>query len=65
MDSGLAACSAVGLSTLDFLGHYVVLAAYAAGVPQAEFDTAESIAGLVSKRILPALETDPDARDLF
>ena len=64
-DGALALCSAVGLGTLDYFGHLVVLGAYAAGVNQGEFDAGMSVAGLVSGRILPALETEPRARDLF
>jgi pimeloyl-ACP methyl ester carboxylesterase len=64
-DGALAACSAMGLAELDFIGHYVVLGAYAAGVTQEEFDAAESIAGLIDERILPTLNADPEARDLF
>jgi pimeloyl-ACP methyl ester carboxylesterase len=63
-DGALAACSAMGLGEADFIGHYVVLAAYAAGVTQEEFDTAESIAQL-GERIVLAHEFNPEARDLF
>ena len=64
-DGALAVCSAVGLGTLDYFGHYLVLGAYTAGVTQEEFDAVESVGALVSERILPALEADPQARALF
>ncbi len=64
-DGALAACSATSLGILDFFGHYVVLAAYAVGVTQEEYDTAHSLAQLINERILPALEADPQARALF
>jgi hypothetical protein len=63
-DGALAACSAMGLGEVDFIGHYVVLGAYAAGVTQEEFDSMESIAEL-GERILPTLQFDPAARALF
>jgi len=63
-DGALAACSAMGLGEVDFIGHYVVLGAYAAGVSQEEFDSMESIVEL-GERILPALQFNPAARALF
>ena len=63
-DGALAACSAMGLGEVDFIGHYVVLGAYAAGVTQEEFDSMESIVEL-GERILPALQFNPAARALF
>ena len=62
-DGALAACSATGLGELDFIGHYVILGAYAAGISQEEFDTAGSLAQIV--RIVPTLAVDSEARDLF
>ena len=64
-DGALAACSAVSLSTVDYLGHYIALAAFAAGVDQQDLDAAGSLGGLVSEHVLPALELDPEARSLF
>ncbi len=63
-DGALAACSAMGLGEVDFIGHYVVLSAYAAGVTQDEFDSIESIAQL-GERILPTLQFNSEARALF
>ncbi len=63
-DGALAACSAMGLGEVDFIGHYVVLGAYAAGVTQEEFDSMESIVEL-GERILPALQFNPAVRALF
>ena len=63
-DGALAACSAMGLGEVDFIGHYVVLGAYAAGVTQEEFDSMESIAEL-GERMLPTLQFNPAARALF
>jgi len=63
-DGALAACSATGLGEVDFIGHYVVLGAYAAGVTQEEFDSIESIAEL-GERMLPTLQFNPEARALF
>ena len=62
-DGALAACAATGLGELDFIGHYVALAAYAAGISQEEFDSTGALAQLV--RVVPALATDAEARDLF
>ena len=64
-DGALASCSVVGLATLDYPGHYVVLGAYAAGVTQEEFDSADSMVDLARRRIIPVLATDLVARDLF
>ncbi len=64
-DGALAACSAMGLAEIDFIGHYVVLAAYATGVTQEEFNTAASITDLIDERILPTLNADPEARRIF
>ncbi len=63
-DGALAACSAMGLGEVDFIGHYVVLGAYAAGVSQEEFDSMESIVEL-GERILPTLQFNPGARARF
>ncbi len=63
-DGALAACSATGLGEVDFIGHYVVLGAYAAGVTQEEFDSMESIAEL-GERILPTLQFNAEAHTLF
>lgn len=63
-DGALAACSATGLGEVDFIGHYVVLGAYAAGVTQEEFDSIESIAQL-GERMLLTLQFNPEARALF
>ncbi|GAG03703.1 unnamed protein product, partial [marine sediment metagenome] len=63
-DGALAACSSMGLGEVDFIGHYVVLSAYAAGVTQEEYDSIGSIVQL-GERILPALQFNPEARDLF
>jgi hypothetical protein len=63
-NGALAACSSMGLGEVDFIGHYVVLGAYAAGVSQEEFDSMESIAEL-GERMLPALQFNPAARALF
>jgi pimeloyl-ACP methyl ester carboxylesterase len=63
-DGALAACSSMGLGELDFIGHYVVLGAYAAGVTQEEFDSIESITEL-GERILLTLQFNRKARDLF
>lgn len=63
-DGALAACSALGLGEVDFIGHYVVLGAYAAGLTQEEFDSMESIVEL-GERILPTLQFNAEARALF
>ena len=63
-DGALTACSSMGLGEVDFIGHYVVLSAYAAGVTQEEYDSIKSIARL-GERILGALQANPEARDLF
>ena len=63
-DGALAACSAMGLGEVDFIGHYVVLGAYAAGVTQEEFDSIDSTVQL-GERILGALQADSEARDRF
>ena len=39
--------------------------AYATGVTQQEFESAASVSSLASELILPALEADPQSRDLF
>lgn len=63
-DGALAACSAMGLGEVDFIGHYVVLGAYAAGLSQEEYDSIDSITEL-GERILPSLQFDSDASALF
>ena len=64
-DGALAMCSVAGRGSLDFFGHYLVLAAYAAGVDQEGFSAASSLEQLVRDTIIPALESDPDARERF
>ena len=64
-DGAVASCSSVGLDILDYFSHYVVLGAYAAGVSQDEYDSAASVVGLISQRILTTLESDSQARELF
>lgn len=63
-DGALAACSAMGLAEVDFVGHYLVLGAYAASVTQEEYDSMESMDELVD-RIVTTLDGDAEARDLF
>ena len=64
-DGALAACSTTGADTIDFLGHYAVLGAVAAGVGREEANTASELAELTVSKIMPALEADPDARKVF
>ena len=64
-DGALAMCSVAGQGSLDFFGHYLVLAAYAAGVDREGFSAASSLEQLVRDTIIPALGSDPDARERF
>jgi pimeloyl-ACP methyl ester carboxylesterase len=63
-DGALAGCSSMSLGEVDFIGHYVVLGAYAAGVTQEEFDSTGSIIKL-GERVVSTLELNREARDEF
>ena len=64
-DGALAVCSTTGADAIDFLGHYAALGAFAAGVGRDEAETATELAELAVTKIMPALEADPDARQVF
>ena len=64
-DGALAACGTTGAATIDFMGHYAALGAFAAGVGRDEVNTATELAELAVTKIMPALEADPDARRVF
>ncbi len=60
-DGALALCG--DAPPLDYQGDFVVMAAYAAGVTQSEFDSTD-LSELINKRIRPAL-VDPATRTRF
>ena len=64
-DGALAACTGSGADMFEFLGHYLALGAFAAGVGRDEVGTPTELAALAVTRIMPALEADPDARRVF
>ena len=64
-DGALAACSTTGAEMIDFLGHYAVLGAFAAGMGRDDADTATELAELSVSRTMPSLEADTDARRVF
>jgi hypothetical protein len=64
-DGALAQCGAAGQTPALMIGaDFFVVAAYVAGVTQAEFDATSDIGGLIRDRILPALD-DPATHDRF
>lgn len=64
-DGALAVCGFADLLQVQqFISDFFVAGAYAAGVTQAEFETAADMDALIDGRIIPAL-TDPERRGRF
>ena len=57
--------TAAGLATLDYEGHTFILGALAAGIAPHDYEGPESIPSLSSDRILPELEQNARAGEIF